>query len=77
MAPLAQALIAANHQRILWGTDWPDPDSSRVPGRRAIDVAPLLQIDDGRLFNQLPVWVPDANLRRTILVENPARLYGF
>jgi predicted TIM-barrel fold metal-dependent hydrolase len=74
---LAQALIAANPQRVLWGTDWPHPDSSRVPGRRAIDIAPLLQIDDGRLFNQLPVWAPDANVRRTILVENPARLYGF
>jgi predicted TIM-barrel fold metal-dependent hydrolase len=77
VAPLAKALIAANPQRVLWGTDWPHPDSSRVPGRRATDLAPLLQIDDGRLFNQLPVWAPDAGVRRTILVENPARLYGF
>jgi predicted TIM-barrel fold metal-dependent hydrolase len=74
VTPLAQALIAAN---CLWGTDWPHPDSSPVPGRRAIDIAPLLQIDDGRLLNQLPVWAPDENVRRTILVENPARLYGF
>jgi predicted TIM-barrel fold metal-dependent hydrolase len=77
VTPLAQALISANPQRVLWGTDWPHPDSSRVPGRRPFDVAPLLQIDDGRLFNQLPVWAPDENVRRTILVENPARLYGF
>ena len=78
VTPLAQALIAANPQRVLWGTDWPHPDSSRVPGRRAIDIAPLRQIDDGRLFNQLPVWAPDENVRRMILVEeNPARLYGF
>jgi len=75
--PLAQALIAANPQRVLWGTDWPHPDTTRVPGRRAFDIAPLLQIDDGLLFNQLPVWAPDENVRRTILVENPARLYGF
>ena len=77
VTPLAQALIAANPQRVLWGTDWPHPDSSRVPGRRAFDIAPLLQIDDGRLFNQLPVWAPDENVRKMILVENPARLYGF
>ena len=77
VAPLAQALIAANPQRVLWGTDWPHPDSSRVPGRRPSDIAPLLQIDDGRLFNQLPVWAPDESVRTTILVENPARLYGF
>lgn len=77
VTPLAQALIAANHERVLWGTDWPHPDSSRVPGRQAFDIAPLLQIDDGRLFNQLPLWAPDENVRRTILVDNPARLYGF
>jgi predicted TIM-barrel fold metal-dependent hydrolase len=76
-APLAQALIAANADRIIWGTDWPHPDSSTVPGRKPTDVAPLFQIDDGRLFNQLPVWAPVAAIRKTILVDNPARLYGF
>jgi predicted TIM-barrel fold metal-dependent hydrolase len=76
-APLARALIAANAERIIWGTDWPHPDSSTVPGRKPTDVAPLFQIDDGRLFNQLPVWAPDAAIRKTILVDNPARLYGF
>ena len=38
---------------------------------------PMLQIDDGRLLNQFAVWAPDAALRRKILVDNPARLYGF
>jgi predicted TIM-barrel fold metal-dependent hydrolase len=48
-----------------------------VPGRKATDIAPLLPIDDGRVFNQLAVWVPDARPRKIILVDNPARLYGF
>jgi predicted TIM-barrel fold metal-dependent hydrolase len=77
VAPLAKALIAANPQRILWGSDWPHPDSVRADGRAPTDIAPLIQIDDGRLLNQLPVWAPDAALRRTILVDNPARLYGY
>jgi len=76
-APLAAALIAANAQRILWGTDWPHPDSTPAAGRRATDIAPLLQIDDGRVLNQLAVWAPDPALRKTILVDNPARLYQF
>ncbi len=75
--PLAQALIAANPDRIVWGTDWPHPDSVTPPGRKVTDVTPLLQIDDGRLLNQLPVWAPDAAIRKKILVDNPARLYGF
>jgi predicted TIM-barrel fold metal-dependent hydrolase len=77
VAPLATALIAANTQRILWGTDWPHPDSTPAAGRRATDIAPLLQIDDGRVLNQLAVWAPDPALRKTILVDNPARLYQF
>lgn len=76
-APLAQALIATNPDRIVWGTDWPHPDSVTKPGRKATDVTPLLRIDDGRLLNQLPVWAPDAAIRQKILVDNPARLYGF
>jgi predicted TIM-barrel fold metal-dependent hydrolase len=75
MVPFAKALIAANLQRIVWGTDWPHP--AQVPGRKATEITPLFQIDDGRLFNQLPVWAPEAAQRKTILVENPARLYGF
>jgi predicted TIM-barrel fold metal-dependent hydrolase len=39
--------------------------------------APLLQNDDGHILNQLPAWAPDATVRKKILVDNPARLYGF
>jgi predicted TIM-barrel fold metal-dependent hydrolase len=76
-APLARALIAANSERIVWGTDWPHPNSVTPPGKKPTDLTPLYQIDDGRLFNQLPAWAPDAVIRQTILVDNPARLYGF
>jgi predicted TIM-barrel fold metal-dependent hydrolase len=75
--PFARALIAANTQRILWGTNWPHPDSNRVPGRKNTDIAPPIQTDDGQMLNALAVWVPDAATRRSILVDNPARLYGF
>ena len=76
-APLARALIAANADRIVWGTDWPHPNSVTPAGRNITEVTPLFQIDDGRLLNQLPVWAPDAAVRNKILVDNPARLYGF
>jgi predicted TIM-barrel fold metal-dependent hydrolase len=73
-APLARALIAANPDRIVWGTDWPHPNSE---GGSVDRVSPLFQIDDGRLLNQLPAWAPDAATRKKILVDNPVRLYGF
>ncbi len=74
VAPLAQALIAANVDRIVWGTDWPHPNSTPSDISK---VTPLYQIDDGRLLNQLPVWAPDAAIRNKILVDNPVRLYRF
>jgi predicted TIM-barrel fold metal-dependent hydrolase len=76
-APLAKALIAANPERIVWGTDWPHPNSEPMPGYGAMDVRPFFPIDDGRLLNQLPLWAPDAGVRKQILVDNPVRLYGF
>jgi len=75
VVPLAKALIAANAERVVWGTDWPHPNSDS--GKPATELTPLYQIDDGRLLDQLPVWAPDAAIRKKILVDNPARLYQF
>jgi predicted TIM-barrel fold metal-dependent hydrolase len=77
VTPFARALVAANSERVLWGTNWPHPDSNRVPGRKTTDIAPLMQTDDGRILNLLPVWVADPVTRKAILVDNPTRLYGF
>jgi predicted TIM-barrel fold metal-dependent hydrolase len=75
-APMARALIGANPDRVVWGTDWPHPDG-HVQGVPPTTVTPNLVIDDGALLNQLPVWAPDPAVRKKILVDNPARLYDF
>jgi len=77
VAPLAKALIAANGERVVWGSDWPHPDSANATGAEALRPRPPIPVDDGRVFNLLPSWAPDAETRKRILVENPARLYGF
>jgi hypothetical protein len=46
-------LISANVDRILWGTNWPHPNS--VDGSSS-KVTPLWQVDDGLVFNLLPTW---------------------
>lgn len=65
VAPFARALFAAAPERCLWGTDWPHPSLS--------DWMP----EDGALFDLLGAWVPGEASRQRVLVENPARLYGF
>ena len=75
VAPIAQACIKANPQRVLWGTDWPHVGGAR--GYSNKEVQPYLAIDDGRVLNQLPVWAPDPAVRKMILVDNPAKLCRF
>ncbi|BDD90571.1 amidohydrolase family protein [Pandoraea sp. XJJ-1] len=64
VTPFAQALIEDAPDRMVWGSDWPHVSLTRMP-------------NTGALRNLLPLWAPDADTRRRILVDNPARLYGF
>jgi predicted TIM-barrel fold metal-dependent hydrolase len=76
-APMAEALVAANPDRLIWGSDWPHPDSAFGQGRSLSEIAPPFPIDDPLVLNQLAKWVPAEETRWKILVDNPARLYGF
>lgn len=55
-------------ERLLWGTDWPHPTvfSGRMPWP-----------DDARMLDLLADQAPDKAVLRLILVDNPAKLYGF
>ena len=75
-APIAQALIAANPARVVWGSDWPHPGGGRGT-RHTEGIEPFNPIDDGAALNRLRRWAGDEAIFRAILVENPARLYGF
>jgi len=65
----------ANPERLLWGSDWPHPGTRGPRSRDAVQ--PFDSIDDRAALERLAAWFPDANLRRKILVDNPARLYDF
>lgn len=63
--PFQDALVQANADRLLWGSDWPYLGmGAAAPGPRA-------------LLDLLDSWLDDDALRTRILVDNPARLYGF
>lgn len=63
--PFHDALVRANPERLMWGTDWPHPS-----------IAAAAMPDDGHLLDLLFTWTPDAETRRRILVDTPARLFG-
>jgi predicted TIM-barrel fold metal-dependent hydrolase len=64
IAPLAKAFVANNPERIVWGSDWPF-------------LSHLDAVTYPRLLDLFESWVPDALTQRKILVDNPAKLFGF
>jgi len=74
--PMARALAAANPERIVWGSDW--PHTPRHDLRFPLDEEmPFQNIDTRGLLDLLPRWLKDDRSVHRVLVENPARLYGF
>ncbi|MEO7403551.1 MAG: amidohydrolase family protein, partial [Burkholderiales bacterium] len=65
LTPFARAMIATAPNRVLWGTDWPHPGArAKMP-------------NDGDLADLLLDWAPGDATRQRMLVDNPAKLYGF
>jgi 2-pyrone-4,6-dicarboxylate lactonase len=62
--PIAQALMAAVPGQLIWGSDFPHLSFHNRVGTI-------------QLYNLLGEWAPDAAMRKRILVDNPARLFGF
>jgi D-galactarolactone isomerase len=62
---LAKALVRTAPERMVWATNWPHP----TPG--------VVVPDDAVVLDMLLDWVPDDATRSKVLVDNPAKLYGF
>ena len=62
--PIAQALMAKVPDQLIWGSDFPHLSFHDRVGTI-------------QLYNLLGEWAPDAGMRKRILADNPARLFGF
>ena len=67
VVPYTIALAEIAPDRLIWGTDWPHGNIFK----------PNSIPNDGDLIDFLPKLMPDAAIRQKILVDNPARLFGF
>lgn len=65
VTPFVRELVAAAPGQMLWATDWPHTTiTTRMP-------------NDGALADLLLDWIPDEATRLRVLVDNPAKRYGF
>jgi predicted TIM-barrel fold metal-dependent hydrolase len=62
--PIATAIVAAAPDRVLWGTDFPHPNATH-------------EADEADLVDLVPRFAGTEQAQRALLVDNPARLYGF
>lgn len=61
---LAAELVRRFPERCVWASNWPHPNQNPEPPNAA-------------MLDLLLDWAPDERVRNRILVDNPARLYGF
>jgi len=66
VAQRVRALVAARPDRLLWGANWPHPNSP-------VDAKP----EEADCLDVLIDWVPDERARTMLLAGNAAALYGF
>ena len=66
VSKLARALVKHAPERMLWASNWPHPS---VPKEK--------RPPDEDLLDLLLDWAPDERVRKKILADNPAELYGF
>ena len=62
---LGRTLVLAAPERLVWGSDW--PHTTEAPG----------SVNDADLVDLLHAWAGSEAVMHRILVDNPARLYGF
>lgn len=63
--PMARALVEANPDNVMWGTDWPHPNKYEV------------NPNDGDLVNWFGEWITDGAMRKRIMVDNSEAFYDF
>ncbi len=75
--PFARSLIQARADRMLWASDWPHTGSASHRDGDLTRIEPFRNEDAGRALNHVLAWAGSQSVRQRILVDNPARLYGF
>jgi predicted TIM-barrel fold metal-dependent hydrolase len=75
--PYAIALLSANPDRLVWGSDWPHLVHHASGKGDAAPVAGYRPVDETALIRHLRSWTADEATLHKILVDNPATLYRF
>lgn len=76
--PIVRAFVEAAPGQVMWGSDWPHTSGTSRPPEQPVDfVEPFRIEDDADNLGLLAAWVPDPAVRRRILVETTAIVYGF
>lgn len=77
LLPLVRQSLNMAPDRLLWASDWPHTggNGTRTSGAEAIE--PFREVDVFASLALLREWTGDELLFNAVMVDNPARLYGF
>jgi predicted TIM-barrel fold metal-dependent hydrolase len=72
-----EAMVSANPDRVLWGSDWPHTIPAPGQKRTREGIERFRREDDGLALNRIAHWVPQPEHLKKLLADNPGRLYFF
>jgi predicted TIM-barrel fold metal-dependent hydrolase len=72
-----EAMVSANPDRVLWGSDWPHTIPAPGQKRTREGIERFRREDDGLALNRMAHWVPQPEQLKKLLADNPGRLYFF
>ncbi len=74
---LARKFAAVNPEHVVWASDWPHTPGGTAANANPHAVSQMLDVDTPKLLDFVKEWFPDAAMRQKLLVDNPAKLYGW
>ena len=74
-AAWARAFVETSPTSVLWGSGW--PHTTRQPEAGRLGVSAYRRIAHGDFADAVQAWLPSPDLRRLVLFDTPADLYGF
>lgn len=74
---LTKLFYSVAPQQVVWGSDWPHTGGAGGKGRNPEAIEPFRQINNRMALEQILRSLNSVDATQKILVDNPARLYGF
>lgn len=77
LAPMVRQCLEIAPDRLVWASDWPHTGGNGQRKGAVTEIESFREVDVAATLALLRQWVSDTQQFNALMVDNPARLYGF